>query len=602
MSDAQIQTIRAALADNALAGRLLPILCHATGTSSSGYPFLDRRAWEQFRDGIPHVLGMGLATLGANTQICEALGADKSEFAENIRRASKVVEQIVFTATVTAPPSLWLARHLLGSYSELGLLTRLLAGQAIYPEDCREAAGTALSARELNTDMLFFLSLGLVEEYDGSYRIAGHPRARRIFESVEAVPLQQDPAKTWMRLFQGESLPADDAETLLQLGFSVTARRSLEQNHWLPTLAEIELGYRLVPVVLGLRAAGRTSGVACGDELTGADLSSESPVCGTSALEILTASGWCERQGEGYRVTRIGERGFARAPGPFGIIHTYHPYMTQAKEILRDDRGEVWVQRGDNVAASQDANKNTFVRANASLDSFIANTGFSMQVFIEHAIGKGEATRQRFAISGEDDLHYVGADLEDAAIDSAIEEQKKGHLPANMRFVRNADIGNPQILLDALRELKLPSRGAVMMVGNGFHEIRNQSDESMEQVFRGYCDAGIILLFTEENALSIDDIRQTAWNTYHAAFKYVHEKSGQGLRPAQARGHVRLGEGLRAAWSECALAGGYRRLNSYCGRTRTIYPYPPKSGVNPSISVNHFLVPESIASEMGLDS
>ncbi len=602
MSDDQIQTIRAVLAGNPLALRLLPILCHDTGTSSSGYPFLDRRAWEQFRDGIPHTLGMGLATLHASTQIREALGTVESEFAENIRRACKVVEQIVFTATVTAPPSLWLARHLLGSYSELGLLTRLLAGQAIYPEDCRTSDGTALSARELNTDMLFFLSLGVVEEYDGSYRIAGHPRARRILESASAVPQQKDPARTWLQLFRGDSLAADDTETLLQLGFSVVPRRSIEQNHWLPTLAEIELGYRLVPLVLALRAAGRTSGVVCGDEFTGADLSSASPVCGTSALEILTAAGWCERQGEGYRVTRIGERGLARAPGPFGIIPTYHPYMTQAKEILRDDRGHVWVQRGDNVAASQDANKGTFIRANVSLDSFIADTGFSMQVFIEHAVGKGEATRQRFEISGQKNLRYVGADLEDAAIDSAIEEQEKGHLPANMIFVRKADIGKPEVLLHALSEAKLSSRGAVMMVGNGFHEIRNQSDESMTQVFRGYSDAGIILLFTEENALSIDDIRQTAWNTYHAAFKYVHEKSGQGLRPAHARGHVKLGEGLRAAWSECALAGGYRRLGAYCGRTRTIYPYPPSSGVNPSISVNHFLVPESIASEMGLDS
>jgi hypothetical protein len=596
-----MKSLCAAVAGNELACRLLPILSQPTGISSSGYPFLERKTWEQFRDRVPHILGMGRLTLNANSEVLEALSNDTSESAENIRRACKVVEQIVFTATVTAPPSLWLARHLLGSYGELGLLQRLLAGQAIYPEDCLADDGSPLSAQELNTDLLFFLSLGLVEQYDSSYRIAGHPRARRIFEAVEAVPLREDPAKTWLRLFRGETLAADDKEALLELGFSVAPRRSLEQNHWLPTLAEIELGYRLVPVVLGMRAAGRTEGVVCGREWKGSDLSAESPVCGASALEILTAAGWCERQGEGYRVTRVGQRGMSRAPGPFGIIHTYHPYMTRAKEILSEGRGKVWVQRGDNVAASQDANKGTFLRANKSLDKFVSETGFQLSVFIEHAIGKGEATRQRFEISGEDTLRYVGADLEDAAIDEAVAEQGKGRLPGNMIFVRNADIGQPEVLLDALEEAGIPSRGAVMMVGNGFHEIRNQSDESMKEVFRGYCDAGIILLFTEENALAIDDIRQTAWNTYHAAFKYVHEKSGQGLRPAQPRGTVRLGEGLRAAWSECAQAGGYRRVAAYCGRTRTIYPYPPKSGINPSISVNHFLVPESIAAEMGLD-
>lgn len=594
-----LDSLRTALTDNEFACRLLAILSYPTGMSSSGYPFLERKAWEQFRDGIPHILGMGRVTLAASAEILNALGDDKSEPAENIRRACKVVEQIVFTATVTAPPSLWLARHLLGSYQELGLLQRLLAGQAIYPEHCRTEDGVSLSSRELNTDLLFFLSLGLVEQYDDSYRIAGHPRARRIFEAVDAVPLRDDPTKTWLRLFQGETLGADDKEALLQQGFSVAPRLSLQQNHWLPTLAEIELGYRLVPLVLGMRAAGLTTMVACGRELKGSDLSAESPVCGASALEVLTAAGWCERQGEGYRVTRVGERGLARSPGPFGIIHTYHPYMTRAKEILREGKGKVWVQRGDNVAASQDANKGTFVRANKSLDKFVADTGFALSVFIEHAIGKGEATRQRFEISGEEGLRYVGADLEDAAIDEAIAEQAQGRLPANMIFVRHADIGKPELLLEALEEAGISSHGAVMMVGNGFHEIRNQSDESMKEVFRGYCDAGIILLFTEENALAIDDIRQTAWNTYHAAFKYVHEKSGQGLRPAQPRGKVRLGEGLRAAWSECAQAGGYRRVAAYCGRTRTIYPYPPQNGINPSISVNHFLVPASLADAMG---
>jgi hypothetical protein len=598
--DSLITSLRKATLGNPLAERLLVILSHSTGVSSSGFPFMERQAWEQFRDGIPHILGMGHATLSANAQIQTALGDDKSEEAENIRRACKVVEQIVFTATVTAPPSLWLARHLLGSYCELGLLARLLKGQAIYPEDCRAEDGASLSARELNTDLLFFLSLGLVEQYDGSYRIAGHPRARRILEAVLPVPLAEDPAKIWKRLFGGEQLTGEEKEVLLQLGFSVSPRESIEQNHWLPTLAEIELGYRLVPVVLGLRAAERSLGGSRGDELRGADLSEVSPLCGASALEILTAAGWCEREGEGYRVTRIGERGLARAPGPFGIIHTYHPYMTQAKEILRSDKAEVWVERGDNVAASQDANKGTFQRGNASLDAFLADTGFKLSVFIEHAIGKGEATQQRWAISGEEGMQYVGADLEDPAIDAAQAEQAAGRLPANMIFVRRADIGEPQLLLAALKEAKVQSRGAVMMVGNGFHEIRNQSDESMKQVFQGYADAGIILLFTEENALAIDDIRQTAWNTYHAAFKYVHEKSGQGLRPAEPRGNVRLGEGLRAAWSECAVSGGYRRIAAYCGRTRTIYPYPPRNGINPSISVNHFLVPEGMADEMGL--
>ncbi len=585
-----------------LATRLLPILSQPTGLSSSGYPYLDRLAWEQFRDHIPHILAMGRATKSATRKITEFLESNDTSEAENIKRACTVVGQVVSTAAITAPPSLWLARHLLGAFQGLGLLDLLRAGKAIYPERCEvtvDSKSILLDPHELNTDLLFFLSLGLVEQYDGSYRIAGHPRARRVFESIEAIRTTEDPALAWRRLFHNEQLDRSTQELLLNLGFSAVARTSAEQNHWIPTIAEIELGYRLVPVVLGLRAANRTTSLIHDTELRGSDLSKTHPQCAAGALEILTAAGWCERDGENYRVTAIGERGFARGPGPFGIIHTYHPYMSKATEILCEGGANVWVQRGDNVAASQDANAGTFRRANNTLDRFCKETGFDLTVFIEHAIGKGEATRQRFERSGEA-LHYVGADLEDAAIDEALKEQAAKNLPKNMLFVRNADIGKPASLLTAMSDAGLKSHGAVMLVGNGFHEIRNQSDQSMKEVFQAYCDAGIILLFTEENALAIDDIRQTAWNTYHAAFKYVHEKSGQGLRPAQPRPMARLGESLRAAWSECAQAGGYRRIAEYCDRTRTIYPYPPRSGINPSISVNHFLVPAAMADAMKL--
>ena len=41
-----------------------------------------------------------------------------------------------------------------------------------------------------------------------------------------------------------------------------------------------------------------------------------------------------------------------------------------------------------------------------------------------------------------------------------------------------------------------------MLVGNGFHEVRQQTDERMVEVFRGYAEAGFVLLFTEESALA----------------------------------------------------------------------------------------------------
>jgi hypothetical protein len=351
----------------------------------------------------------------------------------------------------------------------------------------------------------------------------------------------------------------------------------------------------LVPVVLALRATGRTAALGEGAEVVPTEWNARHPSCAAAALEILTAAGWMRRLGERYGVTTTGARGFARGPGPFGIVETYHPYMEKGAQLLLDGPGGVWVRRGENVGASQDANRETFRHANDALDRLCKETGFTYRVFIEHAIGRGEATRQRYERSG-DALVYVGADLEDAAIDAAIEEQGRGKLPPNMLFVRNADIGAPASLLAALAKAGVDPRGGVMLVGNGFHEIRNQTDDAMVEVFRGYHDAGLVLLFTEESALSVDDLRATAFNTYHAGFRYVHDKSGQGLRPAEPHPRPpRVGHPLRAAWSECARRAGYARLDAYSTRTRTIYPTTPPGGHNPSISVNHFFVPGPIA-------
>lgn len=597
----------AELGEDPLARVLIPILTLPTGTSSAGRPFLKQRSWEAFRDRIPHLFLLGLETLRAVDRIEAALeaGDAPAEEVESIGAACMVARQIVFTAAITAPPNLWLMRHVLSFFEELGLLGCLANGDAIYPAEHVVVVGAErhrLVTEELEADLSFLLSLGIVEQYDESYRIAGHRRVRRLLEGVRGLAPRPptDPTPIWCRLFAGEEISADDQELLLELALPAPKRLELEQNHWVPTLEEVELGYRLVPIVLGLRAAERTEGLGQDLELRASSFSPQHPLCAAGALEVLTAAGWVERRGERYRVTMLGARGFSRGPGPFGIIHTYHPYMTRGREILLQGRGDVWVRRGENVGASQDANRRTFELANDQLDRFCADTGFSYGVFIEHAVGRGEATRQRFERSGEDAIRYFGADLEDAAIDATMRERDAGRLPQNMVFVRGADIGEPSMLLRALDEASVDASGAVMLVGNGFHEVRDQSDEKMVAVFEGYGRAGIVLLFTEESALSIDDLRATAWNTYHAAFRYVHEKSGQALRPAEPGPPSRLGPPLRAAWSECARRAGYVRADSYCSRTRSIHPYTPKSGKNPSISESHFFVPAALAERLGL--
>jgi hypothetical protein len=509
------------------------------------------------------------------------------------------------TAAITAPTDLWLLRHVLSFFSELGLIEHLMRGEAIYPEACEvsfQGKLRTLHAQELDKDLQFLLARGLVEQYDDAYRIAGHPRVRSLFSELGALPTHWPAsATTLFRQAWGEApLSAETIDVLLDLCQPLPRRRDVTQTHWIPDRDELELGYRLLPVVLSLRAVERTKDLGEEVRIGPEALCPRHPVIGAGALEILTAAGWMRREGATYVVTAVGARGFAKGPGPFGIIETYHPYMARGRDILLEGPRSVWVSRGENVGASQDANRATFQQANDALDAFCQDTSFRYRVFIEHAIGRGEATRQRYARSGNK-LSYVGADLEDAAIDAAIAEQKRGELPVDMRFVRNADIGKPEVLIAALEAADLDPRGAVMLVGNGFHEVRAQTDESMVEVFRGYHEAGIVLLFTEESALSVDDLRATAWNTYHAGFRYVHDKSGQGLRPAEPSSRpTRVGRPLLAAWSECAKRAGYVRASRYCGRTRTIYPTTPKSGVNPAISVNHFAVPAALARALRL--
>lgn len=597
---------RPELAEEPLARQLLPVLGLPTSRSTSGHPYLAREAWERFRDSVPHLFGMGLRV----HRLVEALEAAAPQEAagpealEPFLDACRVVRQVVLTAAITAPPDLWLLRHLLVTFESLGLLDRLLSGEAIYPSGCRVAVAggeARLDPRELEVDLAFLLARGVVEQYEDSYRIAGHPRVRELVSTVEDAPPPGERGLTglWRRVFGGEGLARSELEMLLEQASAVRPRTDARQNHWIPTPDEVELGYNLVPLVLGLRANERTRGLARGTFVRPSEWSGVHPVCATAALEVLTAAGWMERVGDRYRVTAVGERGFDRGPGPFGIIETYHPYVSRGVAVLCEGRGALHVRRSDNLGASQDANRSTFERANDALDRFCRDTGFRYRVFVEHAIGRGEASRQRFERSGDGDLVYVGADLEEEAIAAARDEQARGRLPAGMVFVQG-DIGHPEVLVEAIRGLGEEPASAVMMVGNGFHEVRDQTDERMVDVFRGYHQAGIVLLFTEENALSVDDLRATAWNTFHAGFKYVHEKSGQGLRPADPRPPVRLGGGFRAAWSECAERAGYVRAAAWCTRTRTIYPYTPPSGFNPSISVSHFFVPAGLAEELGL--
>jgi len=580
---------------------LILALTGQTGQTKAGYPFLNAEGFARIRDSVPLLFADGLNTfmlLDAIEKQAAGLGGPEEEH-ESFGRGLRVVRTMIRTACVTAPPDLWLLRYVLGVYAECGLIERLVNGERIDPARCTADSGEAFAEGELRADLGLLLSRGYLYERDGHLFAARHPRAIRVLK--QATPIAQDMLTAkWTALFRGEALFPAVADSYLHACWRCPRQHRDDDRGWFASSEEIEIGWRVVPIVLGMRVAGLTQRFLTEEtvDVDGLNLNHGGLV--RAACDVLSVAGTLVRETDGvYRATRLGRRMLERGPGPFGIIEAYQPYMAALRPMLEGKTEQVWVHRGANVAASQDANRKTFKQANDALDRFCESTGFEYSVFIEHALGRGEAIRQRVERSGGAEIRYVGADLEDAAIEAAKSEQRSGNLPSDMLFIAGADIGEPHIVLDALEAAGLRSQGAVMMVGNGFHEVRGRTDSEMVAVFAQYEAAGIIVLFTEESALSVDDLLETAWNTYHAGFKYVHEKSGQRLRPASPGPPNRFGEPLRASWQECASLAGYVRAHECCSRSRRVFPYMSSSGHNPAISVSHFIVPRSVAEALG---
>ncbi len=563
---------------------LAVVLTSPTGRSSAGWPYLSGHAWARFRDWVPHLFGDGQRVLDG-----VALLLARSGEPEVLDPAARVLRQVVRTAAVTAPPELWLLRGVLDALDRAGVLDRWRAGETVVPDD------VVAQPEELAPDLTLLLGRHLVGRAAEGFRWLELPAAQAVLHHLPRLPddLPSDLSTRWRDALLGETRDHQLLARILDRPLPVGDR---DTPAWLPTPADLEIGWRLVPFVLGLRAADRIPALLAAEALTPGTLAPLPPDLAARALDLLGHAGLVDPS---RRPTRLGRRTLARGPGPFGIIETYHPYIARLPRIWAEGRGAVHVERAANVAASQDANARTFAQANDALDAFCAETGFRFDVFIEHAVGRGEATRQRRERSG-DGLTYIGADLEDAAVDEAIAEQQAGRLPPGMRFVRQADIGRPDILVGQLRAWGVAPEGAVMLVGNGFHEVRGQRGGRMVEVLRGYEEAGIVLLFTEESALAVDDLLETAWNTYHGAFRYVHERSGQTLRPAGPRPPSQFGEDQPSSWTECALAAGYVRVAEHSSRARTIYPYPRANGHNPAVSANHFFLPRRVAAGLGL--
>ncbi|CAM2068460.1 hypothetical protein SCOR_24025 [Sulfidibacter corallicola] len=568
------------------------IVAGQTSMTSKGFPYISEESFQTFVCRVPHLFSNGLAILKwVDGVLHHVRGWEDLEpcSRDSALRALKVIQNMVYTASITAPSDLWLVRQVLSTHKSLAIVGWLKSGNGLSPEAF--AKEHQFNERQLKIDLHFLYSRGYLRLEDGTFFLSEDEAVRQLFAHLTILPKRDrgDMTKLWMRWFAGEEKDPEGGSLRdrLEAWLSFEAKKTRPQTSWIAGQWEVELGYRLLPVVLAMRARGLTLKLE-----RQAVFSEIVPRSFPSLMDLLSRTGLVHDD----RVTLLGARVFERGPGPFGIVGAYTSYLEHLDEILRGKVGHSWVSRGENVAASQDANRKSFASANKALDDFCTRFQFDYDVFIEHAVGKGEATRQRFERDRDERLRYFGADLEDAAIDEAIKEQERGVLPKNMKFIRSADIGEPSKITEALKAEGLDGKSAVMVVGNGFHEIRDQSDTKMIQVLNGYREAGILLIFTEETGLTDSDLLNTAWNTYHAGFRHVHEMSGQGLRPSWRN---EKGEGMMS-WSECAEKADYRVLHRYTATTRTIYPYKKGRRKNPSISVTYFCVPEALCRSLNI--
>ncbi|MBI3541636.1 MAG: hypothetical protein HY073_05825 [Deltaproteobacteria bacterium] len=537
--------------------RLLEIIAAPTTRDHQGFSQIPRESFDAFIHHVPHLFKDGAALL-------EWL--DKAEvLLPASRRAIEVLRRLVTTASVTAPTDLWLLRQILSTHQKIGTLKFLNEGHALQVETYAREHG--LKAEQLLFDLQFLQSRGYLEFQQGTF-VKMNSDAVRVLEDVSEISpeFKIDMSGELVQYFQG-NLSAE-GEDRIKRWFHTREERERPVSGWAADFREIDIGYHLVPLVLGLKASGNLKKIKVGENFEVSGLTLE-------MRRVLEQAGLI-REG---RVTVLGSDVFKRGPGIFGIIGTYHDYLNKHEALLNATGEKPEVQRDKNIVASRDANQKSFKNVIQALARYCKEKGVQFSVFIEHALGLGVGIQEYL---GNKDLDktgvlIVGADLNKISLEGARTEQAAGRLPADMTFVE-ANIGDPQKVIEAIKIREGDPSKAVMVVGNGFHEIRHMTDEEITEVFKAYRLAGITLIFTEETGLSLQQIRESAWNTYHAGFRYCHQISGQNLR-----GHLR--------WFHCLDRAGYKVEWNYSPQTRNILPCRLPLQDNPPISMTYFCVP-----------
>ena len=563
---------------------LIEIITSPTAEDRDGYPQITKSSFDKFVLNIHHLFRKGndlLEWLETAKGILKEESALSEEMKASIARAVEVLKNCVLTPANTAPTDLWELRQVLSTFKKLGVLQFLNEGRTLHVSSYAKANG--LDASQLLYDLRFLYHRRYLDLTNGFVRTSSD--AARVLEEAEALPEEflVDWTTELTNWFLGKTEKEQTLKRWFRESFSTTPVKG-----WVANYHEIELGYCLLPLVLALHAAGclkKMGKIEVGQRF-------EAPHLLLEMKSVLESAGLIRAQ----RVTELGKRVFSRGSGIFGIIGAYQPVRNRREETLRsllDVAGEAppRVRRGPNVGASALANLKTFEPAVNNLSRYCEATGFVPKVVIEHALGKGVGLQQFWKhpeLGQKIALQYFGADFETEALDAARREQAEGRLPPGMRFIQ-ADIGDPATLIASLPVNKRGEvEGAFMIVGNGFHEIRDKTDAETVEIFKGYRRAKINLIVIEESRLSDRMIRESAFHTYQAAFVLEHDSSGQVLRAP-----FRYDEPMqRLSLSELLTLAEYEILEQYGHSSRPVFPcFDLAPHQNPPISKTFFCVP-----------
>lgn len=578
-SDIYIETYLAThprLQKHAAAIPLAQILSDTSPKDKDGFPQITTERFEKYRDQVPHIFKEGMGVL---EWLHEATGvirksALKQSRIDSILAAIDAIRTQVYSAAVTAPPNLWLARHILSTHKKLGIVDHLLSGKELIVEDFSRKNG--LDPQQLFFDLEFLHQLGYIAQtpcgYTRHFPHSSHYEAHHVLEDLSVLPdfAQKDMVKSLIDAFDASAV---DPRILQWLNFTSPCQ---EVKTWVADTHHMEIAYRIVPVVLALKSSKKINGLKTGAEGVLKTLPFDLQ---KAILRLLESAGFIS---DG-KLTELGARAFERGPGVYGIIEAYYPYLNHHEKLLKNSGERPHVERGRNIVASQAANTKSFEDAVA----LVKKAGAHKFKFVtEHACGMANGLKTWIKNIGVEGFRFLAADYEYKSVQAAQAEVTKKRLPPET-FVGQADISKPEQFIEHLRSQGYDpdTDRAVMIVGNGFHEVRGDNDTHIMTILETYRKMNISIVFSEESALSSEQILRAAWSTYHACFLWCHNTSGQRIRAPWAYADSMP----RLSWKEVFEAAGYRIISTK-GTRRTIpCDLPPER--NPNISVTFFCVP-----------